>query len=117
MKTISLKRKRAIRVRAKSKILGSRPRLSVFRSNKYIYAQIIDDKKGKTLVAVSEKNLSGGGEKKETKIEKAQKLGRLLAKKALDEKIKAVTFDRGGYRYHGRVRALAEGAREEGLSF
>lgn len=117
MKAFSLKEKRATRVRIKAKILGSRPRLSVFRSNKYIYAQIIDDKEGRTLVAVSEKNLSGGTEKKETKIEKAQKLGRLLAQKALAEKIKVVAFDRGCYRYHGRVRALAEGAREEGLSF
>lgn len=92
-------------------------RLSVFRSNKSIYAQIIDDKKGETLVAASAKEIRGGSSKKETKIEIAKKVGIVLAQKAKDQKIKVVVFDRGGYKYHGRIKSLAEGAREGGLVF
>lgn len=93
------------RVRAIIKGTKERPRLSVFRSNKYIYAQLIDDAKGATL-------LSAKGVKKA-----ALKIGESLAKKALEKGIKKVVFDRGGYKYHGQVRALAEGARGGGLEF
>lgn len=112
-----LSERRKKRVRAKIRNLGERLRLSVFRSNKYIYAQIIDDKEGKTLVVAGEKELKLVGEEKKTKIEKAKMVGSLLAKKALLKKIKTVVFDRGKYKYHGRVKALAEGAREKGLAF
>ena len=102
------------RIRAKVKLNVSRPRLSVYRSNKFIYAQIIDDNKQKTLLGLSEKNLS---EKKATRVEKSKELGLLIAKKAIEKKIKEVVFDRGSYKYHGRVKALAQGAREGGLKF
>ncbi len=96
-------------------------RLSVYRSNKAIYAQIIDDRVGKTLVSVSEKEIKTavveGKEKKMTKIAKAGMVGKLLAEKALEKKIKKVVFDRGSNRYHGRVKALAEGSRAGGLIF
>lgn len=97
-----------------------RPRLSIFRSNKSIYAQIIDDEKGRTLVAVNQKDLDKKTKKQKnekTKTEKARMVGEILAKEALKKKIKAVVFDRGRYRYHGRVKVLAEGARKGGLSF
>lgn len=92
-----------------------RLRLSVFRSNKYIYAQIIDDQAGKTLAAVSHRDLKEGF--KGTKTEKAKEIGKILAKKAIEKKVSEVFFDRGKCKYHGRVRALAEGAREGGLKF
>ncbi|MDP2649573.1 MAG: 50S ribosomal protein L18 [bacterium] len=114
MKKNTKKIKRKLRTR--SKIFGTkdRLRLSVFRSNNFIYAQIIDDKAGKTLIGVSEKSL----EKKEgNKIEKAKELGVTIAKKALEQKIKKVVFDKGAYAFHGRIKALAEGAREGGLEF
>ena len=88
-----------------------RPRLSVFRSNQHIYAQIIDDSISKTLVAVSDNKQTGG------KKEKAYKLGKDLAQKALKKKIIEVVFDRGGFLYQGRVAELAKGAREGGLKF
>lgn len=102
------------RIRSKVKLNVERPRLSVFRSNRFIYAQIIDDVKGKTLLGVSEKNLSKLSGKR---IEKSKELGIALAKKALAKKINEVVFDKGSYKYHGRVKALAEGAREGGLKF
>ena len=113
MNRIDRKLKRKIRVR--SKIIGTkdRPRLSVFRSNKFIYAQLIDDEKGKTILGVSEKHL--GKIKDMKKIEKAKALGLLVAKKALSKKIEQVVFDRGSYSYHGRVSLVAQGAREGGL--
>lgn len=98
----------------------SRPRLSVFRSNKGIYAQIIDDEAGETLVATNDKDLKENRKKEkksQKKTEIARFVGEQLAKKALKKKIKKVVFDRGGYKYHGRVRALAEGARKGGLEF
>lgn len=104
------------RVRAKIKGKARRPRLSVFRSNKAIYAQIIDDSKATTLAVASEKDL-GITAKKVSKTERARQVGQILAQKALVKKVKAVVFDRGVYRYHGRVKALAEGARAAGLSF
>lgn len=104
------------RTRSKNRGTTDRPRLSVFRSNKFIYAQIINDQEGRTLAAANERELSDKLQK-ETKIEKAKKVGQLLAQKASAGKIKAVTFNRGGYKYHGRIKALAEGARDGGLSF
>lgn len=106
---------RKLRVRAKVKGTEAKPRLSVFRSNKYIYAQIIDDGKGKTIVGISEKNLSV--KEKIKKIDRSKELGVLIAKKAIAKKVKEVVFDRGSYKYHGRVKAVAEGAREGGLKF
>lgn len=93
-----------------------RPRIAVFRSNKYLYAQIIDDQKGHTLVAASDQGLEPAALKK-TKTERASMVGEILAKKALKKKIKEVWFDRRQYKYHGRVKALAEAARKGGLSF
>ena len=115
-KYIKLKRKQRRATRTRKKIMGQsdRVRLAVFRSNKYIYAQIIDDMKGKTLVAASEKELEGKGL---TKTQKAEEVGKSIAKKAGVKKITKVVFDKGSYRYHGRVKALAEGARAGGLIF
>lgn len=112
------KKKRKIRrkTRTRSKIQGTkgRPRLSVFRSNKYIYAQAIDDEKGETLLSVTEAKLEKSSG---IKTERARNLGRLLAKLAVKLKIKRIVFDRGSYRYHGRIKAFAEGLREGGLEF
>lgn len=107
--------RRARKVRIKITKNTSRKRLSVFRSNRFFYAQIIDDKTGKTLVAVSEKEL----ERKEglTKTQVANALGMLMGKKSKEAKIDKIVFDRGGYQYHGRVKAFAEGVRAEGLKF
>jgi large subunit ribosomal protein L18 len=104
------------RIRKVSFGTPERPRLSVFRSNKEIYAQIIDDTTGKTLAAASsrDKDLS---EAKGTKSEIASEVGKVLAKKAQSAGVEAVAFDRGGYQYHGRVKSLADGAREGGLKF
>jgi large subunit ribosomal protein L18 len=102
---------RAKRIRAKLKGTQDKPRLTVFRSNKFIYAQVIDDGKGKTLVAATEKELKTEGKREE----RAKALGALIAKKALSKKISSVIFDRGSYKYHGRVKQVAEGAREGGL--
>ncbi len=106
------------RRRIRSKISGSteRPRLSVFRSNKFIYAQVIDDLKGTTLASASSKEESIAS-KKLNKVEQAKLVGGLLAERALAAEVEAVVFDRGGYIYHGRVKSLAEGAREGGLKF
>jgi len=106
--------------RIRNKVSGShvRPRLSVFRSAKHIYAQVIDDQDGKTLAAVStlSKDLDGQlGE--DDKKAAAKKVGALLARVCLEKEIAKVVFDRNGYQYHGRVRALAEAAREAGLQF
>jgi large subunit ribosomal protein L18 len=106
---LSLIRKK--RTRAKIKGTVQRPRLSVFRSNKRIYAQLIDDQKGETLVAV------GDASSNQSKMEKAREVGNKLAGLALKKGVKEVVFDRGSYRFHGRVKALAEGAREKGLKF
>jgi len=106
---------RTSRTRAKVKGLSSKPRLSVFRSNKYVYAQVIDDEKAKTIVGASEKEISV--KEKINKTAKAKELGLLIAKKAVAKKVNEVVFDRGSYRYHGRVKAVAEGAREGGLKF
>ena len=107
--------KRHQRVRGKISGTAERPRLSVFRSEKNIYAQIIDDAAGCTLVSASsvEKGFEGNG----GKVEAAKKVGAKVAERALQKGIEEVVFDRGGYIYHGRVQALAEGAREGGLKF
>ena len=107
--------KRHLRVRKKVFGTAERPRLAVFRSEKNIYAQIIDDVAGKTLASASslEKDFQSIGSNKEA----AKLVGTMIGKKALDSGIKEVVFDRGGYIYHGRVQELAEGAREAGLQF
>lgn len=115
MKKKSQKEKRKTRVRIKIRGTAKKPRLSVFRSHQTIYAQIINDEQGKTLVSASEKEIKS--KKNKTKTERAKLVGETLAKKALKKEIKQVIFDRGPYRYHGRVKALAEGAREGGLKF
>lgn len=109
------------RVRVRRKISGSteRPRLTVFRSLNNIYAQIIDDSTGKTLVAASTKSKEVADELKNSKgkVSKSKLAGKLLAKIAIDKGINSVVFDRSGYTFHGRVKAVAEGAREGGLKF
>ena len=107
--------KRHKRVRAHISGTAETPRLNVFRSDKHIYAQIIDDVAGKTLVAAAtnEKDFGGYG----GNVEAAKKLGGIIAERALKAGIDNVGFDRGGYLYHGRVKALADGAREGGLKF
>ena len=103
--------------RVRGKVFGTpeRPRMNVFRSRSNIYAQIIDDISGTTLVSASslDKEIEGYGGNKES----AKKVGNLVAKRALEKNIKTVVFDRGGYIFHGRVKELAEGARESGLDF
>jgi large subunit ribosomal protein L18 len=104
-------KKRAIRARAKLSGSVERPRLSVFRSNRYTYAQAIDDASGKTLVSASTRQLKEG----KTKSEKAHNLGTLIAQKASKAGIKAMVFDKGSYKYHGRVKNVAEALRESGI--
>lgn len=108
------KKRRQIRVRSKISQNFGVPRLSVFRSNCHIWVQIIDDKHGKTLVSTSSKTLKLT---KGTKMEKAALVGSAIAKLALAKKLHLMRFDRGSYRYHGRVKALADAAREGGLKF
>jgi large subunit ribosomal protein L18 len=116
------KLQRQRRVRKKLLRSSTKVRLSVFRSNQYVYAQLIDDTKGKTLATVSEKVLNkdlpaGRQGAKTSRMERARTVGVELAKKALAQKVSQVVFDKGSYAYHGRVKAIAEGAREGGLSF
>jgi len=113
-KQIATKERRKKRIRVKIKGSSQRPRLSVFRSNRGFYLQIIDDAKGATLVSAHSRELKS---KSGNNIEQAEKLGELLAKKALEKKIKKVVFDKSAYRYHGRVKAIAEAARKQGLEF
>lgn len=109
-------RRQRIRFRIRKTISGTatNPRLSVFRSNKEIYAQLIDDVNGVTLLAASSREKEIG---KGTNVEVAAAVGKLVAEKALKAGIEVVTFDRGGYLYHGRIKSLAEGARAAGLKF
>ncbi|MEE2961115.1 MAG: 50S ribosomal protein L18 [Myxococcota bacterium] len=111
------RRKRRIRIRKKISGISGRPRMAVFRSSKHIYAQVIDDLTGRTLASMSSiaKGFEGNGDSKKTDI--AFKVGKELAEKCKSLDISQVAFDRGGYRYHGRVKAIADGAREGGLSF
>ena len=110
-------RRQRIKFRIRKIVSGSaaRPRLSVFRSNKEIYAQLIDDLNGVTILAASSRDK--GIDAKGTNVEVANAVGKLVAEKALKAGIDTVTFDRGGYLYHGRIKSLAEGARAAGLKF
>lgn len=112
-----LSRRERIKRGIRKRLSGSteRPRLSVYRSNKGIYAQVIDDSNGKTLVSASSlsKDFDGSG----NKVEQSKAIGKTIAEKALAAGIETVVFDRNGYLYHGRVKSLAEGAREGGLKF
>lgn len=111
-------RRLRIKLRIRKIVNGTpeRPRLSVFRSNKQIYCQLINDMAGQTVVAASSSE-KGILEKKGTKTEKAKLVGQLIAERAKEHGIETVVFDRGGYLYHGRIKALAEAAREGGLKF
>ncbi len=115
-KNRKLQRRNKIRSRIRGRVVGTpeRPRLSVYRSNKYIYAQLIDDAEGRTLAAASsvEKDLDTG-----SPTDAAKEVGKKLSERAREAGVTLAVFDRNGYRYHGRVRALAEGAREGGLQF
>lgn len=115
MKALSSRERRTFRTRNRIRrpVETDRLRLSVFRSARYVYAQIIDDAKGHTVVEANSKALQPSG----NKTEQARAVGRALAERALEKGIKRVVFDRGPYRYHGRVKALADGAREGGLDF
>jgi large subunit ribosomal protein L18 len=117
MKLIKRERREKRKKRIRAKIFGTkeRPRLSVFRSNKHIYCQLIDDEKGHTLTSASDRELKSL--KVKNRVEIAFEVGKLIAKKAKKLGIEKVVFDRAGYKYHGRVKALAEGAREGGLKF
>jgi len=105
------KQRRANRTRATIFGTAERPRLSVFKSNTSMFAQLIDDDTAKTLVSAHSKGLKGN------KTEASNELGKIIAKKALEKNIKKVIFDRGSFQYHGRIQAVAEGAREGGLEF
>lgn len=111
-----VRKKRHARVRAKLSGTAARPRLNVYRSNKNIYAQLIDDLNGVTLASAStlDKEISLDSA---SNVEAAQKVGELIAKRAVEKGYTTVVFDRGGYLYHGRIKALADAARENGLEF
>ena len=116
---LSPRKRRQIRVRAKVYGSPERPRLNVFRSANHIYAQVIDDDKGYTLVAAStvETGAKSAMPAEATKSVEAKKVGELVAQRAKEKGINRVVFDRAGYLYHGRIKALADGAREAGLEF
>lgn len=111
--------KNKIKIRKKISGTAERPRLAVFKSLKQIYAQIIDDSNGVTILSASSlsNEISDEIKKANSKIDKSKVVGKLLAEKAKDKGIESVVFDRSGYRYHGRVQAIADGAREGGLKF
>ncbi len=119
MSSAKQERRRKIRRRIRNKISGTseRPRMSVFRSNKHIFVQLIDDVNGKTLASASSLAKEISEKKDATKSEKAALVGKAIAEKVKDAGISEVVFDRGGYLYHGRVKALADAARENGLKF
>lgn len=106
------RQRRHSRVRARLSGSAKRPRLSVFRSNKYIYAQLIDDEEGKTIASATSKTTKGKNE-----TDKAREVGKEIAKQAKSKKVEGIVFDRGGFLYAGKVKAVAEGAREGGLEF
>ena len=112
----AVRKKRHARVRAKLSGTAARPRLNVFRSNKHIYAQLIDDVNGVTLASAStlDKDITV---ESASNLDAAVKVGELVAKRAVEKGVKAIVFDRGGYLYHGRIKALADAARENGLEF
>ncbi len=107
--------------RIRKRVAGTpeRPRLAVFRSQSHIYAQLIDDDAGRTLCSASslDKELKGDGAKRGANVDSAKKVGQLIASRAKEKGIEAVVFDRGGFQYHGRIKALADAARESGLKF
>ena len=110
---LTAKQKVKLRIRKSISGTAARPRLTVFRSNKQIYCQLIDDSNGQTLASSSSKMIEGGA----NKVETAKKVGMDIAEKAKTQNLESVVFDRSGYIYHGRIKALAEGAREGGLQF
>ncbi len=112
-------RRKKIKQRIRTKIngTGERPRMTVFRSNKQIYVQLVDDLKGETLVSASSRNKEVAEKTGVNKGEQAKLVGKLIAEKSLAKGIKTVIFDRNGYLYHGRIKLLAESAREGGLKF
>jgi large subunit ribosomal protein L18 len=112
-------RRKRIKMRIRKKITGTndQPRMTVFRSNKGIYVQLIDDLAHKTIISVSSRLKEISADKKVNKIEQAKLVGKLMAEKAVEKGITAVVFDRNGYLYHGRVKSLADAAREGGLKF
>ena len=112
-----LAKRRQVRTRAKLHGTAKRPRLSIFRSLKHISVQMIDDDARKTLFAVSDKHLTEADKKGKKPVEIAAALGKLVGQKAKEAKISEIVFDRGSFKYHGRVKALADGAREAGLKF
>jgi large subunit ribosomal protein L18 len=116
MASKKMTRRQKIQRRIRKKVTGtsSRPRMSVFRSNSQIYVQLIDDVSGRTILSASSRE-DGISEKNVTKSEKANLVGKLIAKKAIEAGFKTVAFDRSGYLYHGRIKALADGARGEKL--
>ena len=118
MESRKVQRRKSIRSRIRKIITGTaeRPRLSVFRSNKQIYAQLINDVTGSTIAAASSTEAAAGNDK-QTKINQAEAVGKLIAERAKSAGVTEVIFDRGGYLYHGRVKSLAESARNGGLKF
>jgi large subunit ribosomal protein L18 len=118
-RALTSRQRRHVRVRAKVKGTGKRPRLNVFRSSAHIYAQVIDDDRGRTLVAASdlERDVLDRAGADATKTGKARAVGELIGERAKAAGIDTIVFDRGGFIYHGRVKAVAEGAREAGLAF
>ena len=118
-RALTSRQRRHVRVRAKVKGTGNRPRLNVFRSSAHIYAQVIDDDRGRTLVAASdlERDVLDRAGTEATKSAKARVVGEVIGERAKAAGIDTIVFDRGGYIYHGRIKAVAEGARESGLTF
>ncbi len=106
-------KRRKLKIREKISGTESRPRLTVFRSNKFIYGQLIDDTRGKTIISISSKDFDS----KDSKVIDSFNAGKELAKKAIEKGIQSVVFDRNGYIYHGRIQRFAEGSREGGLKF
>jgi large subunit ribosomal protein L18 len=119
MSLTKVERRKRIKLRIRKVVNGTaeKPRLSVFRSNKQIYAQAIDDLAGKTIIAVSSCEKEIAGQIKGKRMEQAKTVGKIIAQRILQKGIKEVIFDRGGYLYHGRVKQLADAARESGLKF
>ncbi len=119
MSLTKLERRIRIKHRIRKRLSGvaEKPRMSVYRSNKDIYVQLVDDVQGKTLIAASSKEKEIADKKSITKTEQAKLVGELIAKKAIENGISQVVFDRNGYLYHGRVKSLADAAREKGLKF
>ena len=123
MARTTIKRKHWLKKRIRTKnslgILGRYPRLVIFRSNKHIYGQLIDDNKGHTLLSCStmDKDLSKDLKKAKSKIEQSKVIGSALAKKIKTNKIEKIVYDRNGYKYHGRIKAVADAIREEGVNF